>query len=175
VTLGRHLALMGLEALVGGAILASSVLWPVVPKPSKADAVVLLSGDAARLDGALRLMNQGVAPTLVFVGMPDTPTVAAICDGDRGFEVVCLRPSPDDTRSEAEAVGALAEARRWDALAVVTSRYHIVRARLLLRRCFAGRIQATGEVPTYGRAFNQRQIQHELLGLAYATFVLRRC
>jgi hypothetical protein len=166
---------MGVEALAAGVVLASNVLWPAVPKPSHADAVVLLSGDGARLPGALRLMRDRVAPTLVFVGQPDTTAVEAVCQGQQDFEVVCMWPHPDSTRSEVQAVGVLAADRRWRSLAVVTSKYHIIRTSVLLRRCFSGRITAAGKVPTYGRAFNQRQIQHELLGLVYATFALRRC
>lgn len=175
MSLGRHLALMGVEALAAGVVLASNVPWPAVPEPSRADAVVLLSGDGARLPGALRLMNERVAPTLVFVGQPDTTAVEAVCQGQQHFEVVCMWPHPDNTRSEVEAVGRLAADRGWRSLTVVTSKYHIIRASVLLRRCFSGRITAAGEVPTYGAAFNHAQIRHELLGLAYATAFSRSC
>jgi uncharacterized SAM-binding protein YcdF (DUF218 family) len=161
--------------LAGGALLASTVIWPPIEHPRRADAVVLLSGDGGRLPGAVRLMERGVASTLVFVGTPDTIGVLNICRGPQPFEVVCLHPRPDSTRAEARAAGRFARDKGWDSLVVVTSRYHLTRGRMLLRRCFGGTVHAVGDYPQYGREFARRQIVHELLALGHATFVSRGC
>jgi uncharacterized SAM-binding protein YcdF (DUF218 family) len=177
LTLGRHLAVMVAEAVVGGAILISTVPWPSIPHPSNADAVVLLSGDGARLPEALALMEEGVAPTLLFVGQPDTMEVEDLCHQvpARPFEVVCMRPNPDSTRAEARVTGDLAEARGWESIVLVTSRYHVSRASLLFRRCFDGTVHAVGRPPIYGWNFARKQIQHEALGLVHATLLARGC
>jgi uncharacterized SAM-binding protein YcdF (DUF218 family) len=171
------LALLRLSALLAGCavVVTSMVLWPPVREPDRADAVVLLSGDGARLPGALRLMERGVAPTLVFVGTPDVLAVVALCRDPQPFEVVCLRPSPDSTRTEAQATGRLARARRWESMVLVTSRYHIARATLLFGRCFGGTVEAVGDRPGYGWDFARRQIVHEWLAIVHATILARGC
>ena len=48
---------------------------------------------------------------------------------------------PDTTRGEAEYVRGLAQSRGWTNIIAVTSRYHISRAQLILKRCLSGRLQ----------------------------------
>ncbi len=156
-------------------LLAFMVVWPSIHQPAHADAVVLLSGDGARLPVALRLMDKGVAKTLVFVGQPDILSVVAICTDPQVFEVVCLRPDPDNTRAEAQVAGQLATTRHWKKMVVVTSRLHVTRARLLFRRCFDGDIVAVGDLPRYGAKFAVRGAIHEWLGLVQATVLARAC
>lgn len=158
-----------------GAVLAWMVIWPPTTVPVAADAVVLLSGDGGRLPEALRLMDLEVAPTLVFVGEPDILAVVDLCRDAQQFEVVCLKPSPDTTQTEAQATGELARSRRWKSIVLVTSRYHLTRARLLFKRCFDGTVHTVGDPPGYGPAFARRQIVHEWLGLVHATVLARGC
>jgi len=171
----RALARLAALALAANAVLLLTIVWPAMPAPTSADAVVLLSGDGARLPATLRLMEEGVAPTLVFVGLPDTQPVADLCEVNQPFEVVCLRPSPDHTRTEAEATGELARSRGWKTLVVSTSKLHATRARMLFRRCFAGHVQVIGDYPHYGWRFLRHGIAHEWLGLVHATVVARAC
>ena len=152
-----------------------AVAWPPLSLPAGADAVVVLSGDGSRVPLALRLMEQGVAPTLVFAGKPDVRAVIDLCRVPQVYEVVCLSPNPDNTRTEAQAVGRLAEDRRWGSLVVVSSRYHLARAGLHLRRCFGGTVSMVGDVPPYGGDFARRQIAHEWLGLVHASVLTRGC
>ena len=170
-------AALRLSALLvaAAATLGAMVVWPAMRQPGSVDAVVLLSGDGARLPGALRLMEGGVARTLVFVGQPDISATAALCSEPQSFEVACLRPSPDTTRTEARATGALARSRGWTSIVLVTSRYHATRARLLFRRCFDGTVDVVGDPPAYGAAFALRQIAHEWLGLVHASILARGC
>ena len=170
-------AILRLLALVvaGGALLAAMVVWPVINEITQADAVVLLSGDGARLPGALELMERKIAPTLVFVGEPDTLPVVDLCGHPQPFEVICLRPSPDSTRAEARATGELVRARGWNTMVVVTSRFHATRARLLFRRCSGVTVEAVGEYPGYGRRFAARQVAHEWLSLIHTSLLARGC
>lgn len=175
MTAVRHAAVLLAEALAAGGLLGLAVVWPPVHQPDRADAVVLLSGDGARLPLALRLMERRVSSTLVFVGQPDTLAVDNLCRTSQSFEVVCLRPMPDNTRTEARATGRLARQRRWSSMVVVTSRFHVVRARMLFDRCFGGTVEAVGEYPHYGSEFARRAAVHEWLGLVHATLFARGC
>lgn len=171
----RQAVILAAEALAAGAVLGIAVVWPPPRELASADAVVVLSGDGARVPAAVRRMDERVAPTLVFAGQPDTEEGVALCRDPQPFEVVCLRPSPDNTRNEARATGELARRRGWSRMLVVTSRFHVARSRLLFNRCFDGTVEAVGIYPPHGRQFVRRLIVHEWLGLARATLVARSC
>ena len=53
---------------------------------------------------------------------------------DLPFEVLSVVPEPPTTRGEARQVARLADERDWRAILVVTSAYHVLRARLIFRR-----------------------------------------
>jgi uncharacterized SAM-binding protein YcdF (DUF218 family) len=133
--LGRGvLALLLVAWLVATAVL---FVWPDEDE-RRADAVVVLSGvRKARLAKGLELVRKGVAPTLVISdGRASGWTQAnRLCDGGAAFSVVCFRPRPYSTHGEATDVARLARARGWRSIVVVTSRYHVTRAKLLFRRC----------------------------------------
>jgi uncharacterized SAM-binding protein YcdF (DUF218 family) len=125
-------------------LIATAILfvWPREEEPRSADAVVVLSGvRKARLAKGLELVRSGVAPTLVISDgrAPGWPEANRLCDGGASrFRVVCFRPDPYSTHGEAADIARLARARGWRSLVVVTSRYHVTRARLLFRRCVGG-------------------------------------
>lgn len=170
----RRAILLLLEVLAVGALVLAAVVWPPLHEPGHADAVVVLSGDGNRLPVALRLMDRKVAPTLVFVGTPDTIEMANLCKEPHPFEAICLHPEPDSTRAEARATGRLARERGWESIVVVTTTYHASRAGLLFRRCFDGQVDLVAEYPRHGKDFARRAIVHEWLGILYAT-VSRGC
>jgi len=111
-----------------------------------ADAVVLfVGGRGERLAEATALVNAGVAEVLVIpngtvVGWPDANRFCL--DETPGIRVICPTPYPDDTRGEARVIAELARVEGWDELVMVTSQYHLSRARLKLRRCFDGVLTA---------------------------------
>ena len=142
----------------------SLFIRPPTGRPERADAVVVLSGTwDTRVEEGLRLVRTGVAPTLVFVGEVDSPSAADVCDGRSGLvaEVVCLRPEPDDTRTEVRAAAELAERRNWRSLVLVTSTYHVSRAGSLLRRCYSGRVAVVGTDLPAGIHVTPRLLAHE--------------
>jgi hypothetical protein len=85
---------------------------------------------------AVELAAQGVAPTLVVVRAeataPELLTAPSL-----PFEVLSVVPEPSSTRGEARAVARLAAERDWRRILVVTSTYHVPRARLIFRRGLA--------------------------------------
>jgi uncharacterized SAM-binding protein YcdF (DUF218 family) len=144
--LTRTLGVLALALVVWLTATAILFVWPRDDEPGSADAVVVLSGvRKTRLAKGLELVRRGVAPTLVISDgeAPGWPAANRLCeDGATGFRVVCFRPRPYSTHGEAADVARLARARGWRSLVVVTSRYHVTRARLLFRRCLDGPVSA---------------------------------
>jgi uncharacterized SAM-binding protein YcdF (DUF218 family) len=170
------LALAGL--FVVALIVASAVLfvWPSQDSPRRADAVVVLAGSKkARLNKALGLMRRGIAPTLVISDGwdPSWPQANRLCAGQAAFRVICFHASPYSTRGESETVARIAKARHWRSLVVVTSTYHVRRAKLLFERCFPGRVQAVGA--HYGLSELPALLPSEWAKLVYALTVARDC
>lgn len=169
-------------AAIGAGLLA--VLLSFVPfvrpsseAPRSADAIVVPSGDhGERRALAFRLLEEGVAATLVFDGTPDLGDEDRLCqEGWRGKEVICLRPDPDGTQQEAQALGRLAADRSWDSVVVVTTTYHAVRTGLLFRRCVDGHVTvvpARGSGPLVSTV---RQTVREWFATAYFAVARRGC
>jgi uncharacterized SAM-binding protein YcdF (DUF218 family) len=113
---------------------------------AKADAVMVLAGQKSRLPVAVELVRRGVAPVLVISDGLDPRWTQAnrLCRSGRPDRVVCIRPEPYSTRGEARLAGRLARERDWDSLVVVSSRFHLLRARLLFERCFRGALAFLG-------------------------------
>ena len=140
------LALLAVAWLVATGFL---FIWPPTDPAGRADAVVVLSGGRdRRLDPALRLMQQHVAPLLVISGTGydrKWKKAHALCDhGAHGFRVLCFDPKPYSTRGEARALARLAQQHGWRKIDVVTSRYHVFRARLVIQRCYHRKLAMIG-------------------------------
>ena len=173
----RRLVLLAVVLLVAAwvAVVGRFVLWPEQDSPGHADAVVVLAGDHLRLGKALELMTRHVARTLVISDglAPGWRQANRLCRGGARFRVLCFRPEPYSTRGEARAIARMAAARGWSSVVVVTSTYHVARARLLFDRCVAARVSVTGS--TYRRSLIPLEIFLEPAKLAYALVVARRC
>jgi uncharacterized SAM-binding protein YcdF (DUF218 family) len=151
------LAVVGLAAAWLVLSLVLFVWSPWLGKtPAHANAVVVLSGDHRRLPPALELIRRKVAPVLAISSVQDTPkwrAARALCAAGRylGARVVCFRAVPYSTRGEARAVARLARERGWSSVVVVTSRFHVTRARILFRRCYHGGLAFVGAPSTWWR------------------------
>jgi uncharacterized SAM-binding protein YcdF (DUF218 family) len=114
-------------------------VWPNDDEPRRADAVVVLAGGRKlRLEKGLELMRRDLAHTLVISDGEARGWLEAnrLCNGAAtGFRVVCFTPDPYSTQGEAQGVARLARERGWRSVTVVTSRFHVHRARLLFERC----------------------------------------
>jgi uncharacterized SAM-binding protein YcdF (DUF218 family) len=111
-----------------------------------ADAVMVLAGQKSRLPVALELVRRGVAPVLVISDGLDPHWTQAnrLCRFGDPDRVVCIRPEPYSTRGEARLAARLARERNWDSVVVVSSRFHLLRARMLFERCFDGELAFVG-------------------------------
>jgi uncharacterized SAM-binding protein YcdF (DUF218 family) len=141
--------------VVGLWLVAVAVLfvWPrsASGPPVHADVVVVLAGaENHRLDPALKLVQQGVAPVLAISSAfkdPKWRKAHRLCRGQDGptrFQVLCFQAVPYSTRGEARTVARLAREHGWRRVVVVTSTYHVTRARMLFRRCYHGELWMVG-------------------------------
>ena len=136
--------------LLAGAALALAVLsvatarlfvWPPHGMPARVDAIVMLNGPGDRLDTALKLAWEGRAPVVVVSQSSGFWGHGSICAPKiPGVRVICFDPSPATTRGEAEFAARLAERYHWHSIALVTTAPQDTRARLRMRRCFAGHV-----------------------------------
>jgi uncharacterized SAM-binding protein YcdF (DUF218 family) len=143
----------------------------------KADAVVVLAGSKhERLDRGLELVRDGVAPVLVISDGfdPRQPRANRLCqDGGEGFSVACFTPDPDSTRGEARKVAELARKHGWQRVLLVTSRFHVTRARMLFDRCVDADVDAVGV--DYPWRSVPAAVAGEWVKLGLSTTVTRGC
>jgi DUF218 domain len=168
-------ALLTLAVLLAAWLAACGFLfvWPREDSAESVDAIVVLAGDAAhRIPRGRELVRGGVASTLVLSREPSEKWARwrPLC---RQPTVVCFDADPYSTRGEAEVVARLTERRGWRSLAVVTSSYHIFRARLLFERCVSGRVEAVGT--GYDRRWLPLILPLETVKLLRSVLVQRRC
>jgi uncharacterized SAM-binding protein YcdF (DUF218 family) len=146
----RRVLLLALAAVVG----LSAILFVWAPfatdDPRRADAIVVLAGSRSRLPLALDLFRRGVAPTLAISRDPGEKQRAALCRLPP-LHSFCFQARPFSTRGEARAVAALARERGWRSVAIVSSRFHLFRVRLLVRRCTSARLELVPAPVTWWR------------------------
>jgi uncharacterized SAM-binding protein YcdF (DUF218 family) len=152
-------------------VYAAAAVWlflvPHDQRPRHADAVVVLSGSRLRLPVAVRLVRRGDAPLLV-VSRNDRPTPLErrACAGSLGVRTLCLRAKPFSTQGEARLIARLARQRGWQTVDVVTSQFHVFRARFMIARCYSGRLVMVGAPDPTGWAL-ARNVVLEPVKLAY--------
>lgn len=139
-------------------------------RPVKADAVVVLSGTEQRLPVGERLVREGFAPLLVVSRSVD-PTAAERRACQNG--ALCFRAQPYSTRGEARAIARLAAARHWRIVDVVTSQFHVFRARLVIRRCYHGGLRMVGAAEP--RVRMPMDVAKETVKLVYQELFARGC
>jgi uncharacterized SAM-binding protein YcdF (DUF218 family) len=169
VRLGRS----GRIFAAGAAGVASVRLFarPRVDAADRADAVVALDGDRPRrVRAAVALAAAGVAPTLVVVRCESVAPELLVAS-ELPFDVVSFVPKPSSTRGEARAVARLAEERGWRRVIVVTSTYHVTRARMIFARAL--RCDVALVAAGYSRSRMPRHVASEWLKLVLAVTVRR--
>jgi len=171
--------LLLLLGLVIGWAIAAAVLfvWPPRHTLPHADAALVLAGGRGpRLERGLELVRQGVAPVLVVSdGWSATwPEANRLCAGRPApVPVVCFHPVPYRTYGEARAFTRLAKERGWKSVILVSSRYHLLRARMLFGRCYDGQIGTTASTGSLSSRILAAPIETAKLG--YAVLIRRDC
>lgn len=117
---------------------------PKVDHPKHADAVVILGSpeNNGRIEVAEHLLDEHVSSQLVIsLNSPNQAHAYRVCTHPpAGVTVTCFQPHPPTTRGEAEEVRRLAQQHGWTSIVVVTSTFHVSRARMIFQRCFTGRL-----------------------------------
>lgn len=135
--------------LVVGLVAASLALFVLRADDAivRSDAVIVLFGGKGRLQVGIELVKRGVAPVLVVSqGRDRRWRSPGLCDR-RDVRVLCPVADEESTSGEARLIGRLAREQGRDSLVVVSSRFHLFRARLLIRRCYDGRLAMVGARP----------------------------
>ena len=136
------------------------VFDPTVNRATHADAVVVLGPptEDGRLNTGLALINQGYASNLLIsVNSPNQRQASALCaQPPAGVSVTCFTPDPATTQGEAQEIRRVAAAQHWSTAIVVTSTYHVSRARMIIQRCFDGKpevVAARSHISPLGWAY----------------------
>ena len=127
-------------------LLASLPLFvlPSVDEPedlraAPVDAVVVLGGgQGERIGTALALLDRlpGPPPQLLLSVPYGDPLVrCGTVPDEPDVDARCFAPDPFTTSGEAVFVAETAAAEGWDRVVVVTSDFHVTRARVLVSRC----------------------------------------
>lgn len=126
--------LAGLIFVAGFVGFARSVADARPPADVRADGIVVLTGGAARIDGALALLAEKRASRLLISGVNPVVTPGVLAGrvaGDLRDELSCCVDLGHDAR---DTVGNAAETREWaeshhfSSVIVVTSDYHMARS-----------------------------------------------
>ena len=127
--------------IVVGFIAATSVLfvWPASDRLQRVDAILSLNGtnEVARESRAVSLAEEGYARVLLFSqgNYRTTP-----CPRVSNVVVVCFEPRPARTVGEVAFATNYLRRRGWHSLMIVAGQAQVTRARILMRRCFSGRL-----------------------------------
>jgi hypothetical protein len=156
-------------------------LHPQYDRLRKSDAVVVVAGGPLRLHKGIELVEHGMAPLLIVSnpsgGWAYKEEAPDLCDSHppkRPYRVVCFDPKPESTQGEARFVKEIAAARHLRSLIVVTSYFHVTRARIEMRRCFKGRLAVIG-TPIHNQPKEWFWVAMEWPKLAYAETLDRGC
>jgi uncharacterized SAM-binding protein YcdF (DUF218 family) len=174
-SIARRAAIAGCILLLAFAgTTARLLVWPAQGMPSGVDAVIMLAGPGNRLPVALGLARAHRAPVLIVsrgnqgYGGPCPAATAA-----PGEKIICFDPVPANTRGESEFAARLAKRNGWRSIALVTSPDQDTRARVMMRRCYAGLVYVvTAPLPMSQWPY---QIAYGWGALFKALFLQRAC
>jgi hypothetical protein len=167
--------ILGVSFLVLAVFVAATLrlfVFPPTDPPTHVDGILSLNGsdEIARANLAESLAAKGYAPVLLFsqgadiadTSCPKVPRVLVKCFVDVG----------GNTRGEAEWAGRYATRHDWQSLMIIPGRAQATRARILMKRCFAGRVVV---VPVSESRPPVSDIVHQWGGLFDALVVHRGC
>jgi uncharacterized SAM-binding protein YcdF (DUF218 family) len=151
---------------------------PRVDDVGDVDAVVVLGGGSGERAALGRQIAEARGVPLVLAGdAAVAPRADPGCGTKVGaWEVACVLPEDWNTAGEARAVTDLAAERGWARVGVVTSRFHVNRARTLFAQCL-GRdaVDVAGAVDRAPPLAEVLRHARELAGRLAAVTIRRAC
>lgn len=166
----RALSALALLYLLGYAFFA--VLLPRPADDGATDAIVVLTGGAKRLERGLDLLEAKRAKRMLVSGVDWSvrpEELAARYRADEALFRCCidLGRQSVDTRSNAEEVARWMAKHKFKSLRLVTTDWHMPRARFELSRRLGGGISVVGDAVESNPSFSQ-------LFIEYNKYLLRR-
>jgi DUF218 domain len=162
--------------LVGGYFV---IVHPVTNTLHRADAIVVLG--SADIDGrqamAFRLADQNYASTVaISVGSARQLDFKLSCHNPpANLTVLCFVPDPPTTQGEARQIRTLSAQHHWTSIIVVTSSYHISRARMIFTGCFGGDVMMAAPAAHHSIATIGYQYAYQTAGYVKALVFDRGC
>ena len=168
--IARALSAIALVYLLGYAVFAG-----LLPRPAddrRTDAIVVLTGGPKRIERGLDLLARGRASRMLVSGVARTvrPVELAEQYPARGALFTCcidLGRESVDTRSNADEVARWVKKRGFRSVRLVTTDWHMPRARFELSRRLGGGIGVLGDAVESNPSFAQ-------LFTEYNKYLLRR-
>ena len=156
--------------LLGYAMFAVALPRPADERPT--DAIVVLTGGAKRIERGLDLMARNKAKKMLVSGVARTvrpEELAAQYGADDSLFRCCvdLGRMAVDTRSNAEEVARWMDKHKFRSMRLVTTDWHMPRARFELSRRLGGGIAVLGDSVESNPSFSQ-------LFIEYNKYLLRR-
>ena len=156
-------------------VLGYALFTVMLPRPAGAqqtDAIVVLTGGAKRFERGLGLLQQGRAKRMLVSGVARTVRpneLAAQYQADERIFACCIDLGREsvDTRSNAEEVSRWAAKHRVRSMRLITTDWHMPRARFELSRRLPADIDVLGDAIESNPAFSQ-------LFTEYNKYILRR-
>ena len=156
--------------VLGYAMFAVALPRPADERPT--DAIVVLTGGAKRIERGLDLMARNKAKRMLVSGVARTvrqEELAAQYRADDSLFQCCvdLGRMAVDTRSNAEEVARWMDKHKFKSMRLVTTDWHMPRARFELSRRLGGGISVVGDAVESNPSFSQ-------LFIEYNKYLLRR-
>ncbi len=166
----RALSFLLLVYLLGYALFA--VLLPRPGDDRQTDAIVVLTGGAKRIERGLDLLQRGRAKRMLVSGVARTVRPAELAARYQASEKVfacCVDLGREsvDTRSNAEEVSRWLAKHRFRSIRLITTDWHMPRARFELSRRLPDGVEVVGDAIESNPAFRQ-------LFTEYNKYLLRR-
>lgn len=168
--ISRLFATLILFYLLGYALYV--VLLPRPADDRRTDAIVVLTGGAGRMERGLDLLQRGRAERMLVSGVARTVRPVELArryDADEALFECCIDLGREavDTRSNGEETARWLEARKFKSVRLVTTDWHMPRARFELARQVGNHIEVIGDAVASNPSFRQ-------LFTEYNKYLLRR-
>jgi uncharacterized SAM-binding protein YcdF (DUF218 family) len=142
--ISRAAALLLLLYAIGFILFAFTLGKPASAQASPTDAAVVLTGGSGRIEHAIDVLHQGKAKRLLVAGADPAVTkrdLANAIPGSGSMLKCCVDLGSEsvDTRSNAEEAGRWLSKRKFHSLRLITSDWHMRRARYEFTRVLGNR------------------------------------